>query len=203
MAEMNGQGRFRTLPGIRALGLAAGALLLAWVAPVAASEGDADQAAHYRIGVEDVLEINVWKNPDVSRQVWVRPDGRITVPLAGEMLVQGLTVQAVADGLAEKLKEFFTEPVVTVTLLETNSYNVYLLGRVGTPGIMKLRSPKTVLQVLAMAGGFQEFANTGNIVVTRMVDGKPVRIPVDIPRIIKRGDQQDFLLLPGDVVVVP
>ncbi|MEW6487629.1 MAG: polysaccharide biosynthesis/export family protein [Thermodesulfobacteriota bacterium] len=186
-----------------ALGLVAGALLLAGGPPAACAEQEAEGAEHYRIGVEDVLEINVWKNPDVSRQVWVRPDGRITVPLAGEMLVRGLTVQEVAEGLTGKLKEFFTEPVVTVTLLETNSYNVYLLGRVGTPGIMKLRSPKTVLQVLAMAGGFQEFASTGNIVVTRMVEGKSVRIPVDVPRIIKRGDQQDFLLLPGDVVVVP
>jgi polysaccharide export outer membrane protein len=203
MINMHVHSHGRTCRGIRALGLAVGALLLAWACPASSSEGAADEAQHYRIGVEDVLEINVWKNPDVSRQVWVRPDGRITVPLAGEMLVRGLTVQEVAQGLTEKLKEFFTEPVVTVTLLETNSYNVYLLGRVGTPGIMKLRSPKTVLQVLAMAGGFQEFASTGNIVVTRMVDGKPVRIPVDISRIIKRGDQQDFLLLPGDVVVVP
>lgn len=203
MVGMNGRHDVRWFWWGAALGLVAGAVLLGWTPPAACAEEAVEEAQHYRIGVEDVLEINVWKNPDVSRQVWVRPDGRITVPLAGEMLVRGLTVQEVAEGLTEKLKEFFTEPVVTVTLLETNSYNVYLLGRVGTPGIMKLRSPKTVLQVLAMAGGFQEFASTGNIVVTRMVDGKPVRIPVDVPRIIKRGDQQDFLLLPGDVVVVP
>ncbi|MFU8858014.1 MAG: polysaccharide biosynthesis/export family protein [Deferrisomatales bacterium] len=188
---------------VRSLGLAVAVLLLGWSSPAAEAGGEGDPPEQYRIGVEDVLEINVWKNPEVSRQVWVRPDGRISVPLAGELRAQGLTVQEVADDLTGRFKEYFTEPVVTVTLLETNSYNVYLLGRVGNPGVMKLRSPKTVLQVLAMAGGFQEFANTGKIVVTRIVDGQSTRIPVDVPKIIRRGGQEDFLLLPGDVIVVP
>jgi polysaccharide export outer membrane protein len=157
----------------------------------------------YQIGVEDVLDISVWKNPDVSRQVWVRPDGRITVPLVGEVFVEGLAVQALTDILTERMKEYFTEPVVTVTLVETNSYTIYLLGRIGTPGVMKLRSPRTFLQVLAMAGGFQEFADTDKVVVVRWEGQERKRISVDVEKIIKKDVQADFVMRPGDVIIVP
>ncbi|GAB4255060.1 MULTISPECIES: polysaccharide biosynthesis/export family protein [Deferrisoma] len=156
----------------------------------------------YRIGIEDVLDIQVWKNPDVSRQVWVRPDGRITLPLVGEMFVEGLTLQGLTEELTARLKEYYTDPVVTVSLVEINSYTIYLLGRVNSPGAMKLRSPKTFLQVLAMAGGFQEFADTDSVMLIRWVDGKETRTPVDAGAILKRGEG-DFVLRPGDVIVVP
>lgn len=157
----------------------------------------------YRIGVEDVLDINVWKTPDVTTQVWVRPDGRITVPLMGELRAEGLTVQQLSDALVEGLKEYFTDPVVTVTLVETNSLTVYLLGRVGSPGAMKLRGPKTFLQVLSMAGGFQEFADTDSIVVMRQGPDGTESIHVDVEKMIKKGADLDFMLRPGDVIVVP
>jgi polysaccharide export outer membrane protein len=159
--------------------------------------------AQYQIGVEDVLEINVWKNPDVSRQVWVRPDGRITLPLIGDVVAKGLTTQQLVEALTARLKEYFTDPVVTVTLLEINSYTVYLLGRVEKPGEMKLRSPKTFLQVLAMAGGFQEFADTDSVVLVRWEAGQQRRIHVDAKDIIAKGSENDFLMRPGDVIIVP
>ncbi len=156
----------------------------------------------YRIGIEDVLDIQVWKNADVSRRVWVRPDGRITIPLVGEVVAEGLTLQQLGDVLTERLKEYYTDPVVTVSLQETNSYVIYLLGRIKSPGAKKLRSPKTFLQLLAMAGGFQEFADTDNVVLVRWKDGKQMRIPIDAERILTKGEG-DFIVRPGDVIVVP
>ena len=164
---------------------------------------DAPTRPEYRIGIEDVLDVNVWKNPEVSRQVWVRPDGRITLPMVGEVPVEGLTTMALVDLLTERLKEYYTDPLVTVSLTEINSFNVYFLGRVTTPGVMKLRSPKTFLQALAMAGGFQEFADTGDVVLVRWEGGQEKRIPVDAKKLIAKGSEQDFLLRPGDVVIVP
>ncbi len=175
--------------------------LLGWSAPAGAEEVVVERPP-YRIGVEDVLDIQVWKNPDLSRRVWVRPDGRITLPLVGEVFAEGLTVRELTGVLRERLKEYLTDPVVTVSLEEINSYTVYLLGRVNKPGAMKLRSPRTFLQVLAMAGGFQEFADTDSVVLVRWENGQEKRIPVDAKAILKRGEG-DFVLRPGDVIVVP
>ncbi len=184
--------------------LAVIALLMTLGVPAAGRGGEAARAERpaYRIGIEDVLDVQVWKNADVSRHVWVRPDGRITLPLVGEVFVEGLTLQELTDTLTERLKEYFTDPVVTVSLQEINSYTVYLLGRVGSPGAMKLRSPKTFLQVLAMAGGFQEFADTDNVILVRWENGEETRTPIDAEKILKRGEG-DFVLRPGDVVIVP
>jgi polysaccharide export outer membrane protein len=162
----------------------------------------ADPSA-YRIGVEDILEVFVWKNPDVSRQVWVRPDGRVTLPLVGELVVEGLTTQQLTTLVTERLRQFFTDPVVTVNLMDINSYSIYLLGKIAKPGVMKLRGPKTFLQVVSMAGGFQEFADTGKVVIVRWERGKAQRISVDVDKILKKDVQGDLVLQPGDVVMVP
>ncbi len=175
--------------------------VLGWPA-LAGAEDVVVERPPYRIGVEDVLDIQVWKNPDISRRVWVRPDGRITLPLVGEVFAEGLTVQELTDVLTDRLREYLTDPVVTVSLEEINSYTVYLLGRVNKPGAMKLRSPRTFLQVLAMAGGFQEFADTDGVVLVRWEDGREKRIRVNAKAILKRGEG-DFILRPGDVIVVP
>lgn len=184
-------------------------VILGWLAsasvlsPIAGLAQEARERPEYRIGIEDVLDINVWKNPEVSRQVWVRPDGRITLPMVGELSVEGLTTAELVAVLTGRLKEYYTDPLVTVSLTEINSFTVYLLGRVGTPGAMKLRSPKTFLQVLAMAGGFQEFADTGSVVLVRWDGGEEKRIPVDAKKIVAKGSEKDFPLEPGDVVIVP
>lgn len=183
--------------------------LLGWLAVSGGSTAGVGLAqesvprAEYRIGIEDVLEVNVWKNAEASRQVWVRPDGRVTLPMVGELSVEGLTTRELVALLTERFKEFYTDPVVTVSLTEINSFTVYLLGRVGTPGAMKLRSPKTFLQVLAMAGGFQEFADTGSVVVVRWEGAEEKRIPVDAKKMVAKGSEKDFFLKPGDVVIVP
>jgi polysaccharide export outer membrane protein len=162
-----------------------------------------DPRPEYRIGVEDVLEVNVWKNPEVSRQIWVRPDGRITIPMLGEVVAEGRTPSELQEVLTDRFREYFTDPLVTVSLVEINSYTVYLLGRVNDAGALKLKSPKTFLQVLAMAGGFQEFADAGNVLLVRWEGDQETRVPVDARKIIGKGTEQDFLLRPGDVIIVP
>lgn len=182
------------------------AVLLLVSTPLSVALADQDPTGEkpaYRVGVEDVLEVNVWHNPDVSRQVLVRPDGRITLPLIGEVVVDGLTTLEVSENLAERLKEYLTDPLVTVTVLEINSYSIYLLGRVGAQGEIRLRSPKTFLQVIAIAGGFQEFADTDDIILVRDEGGEKRRTRVDANKIIAKGTEADFLVRPGDVIIVP
>lgn len=195
------------MPSLRLRAMKVWSLLLALVFSLMEIAIAADQAPKdlplYRIGIEDVLDVNVWKNQDISRQVWVRPDGRITLPLVGEVSAKGLTTQELTELLTARLKEYFTEPVVTVSLVEIHSYTIYLLGRIGRPGEMKLRSPKTFLQVLAMAGGFLEFADTGSVVLVRWENGEERRMNVDAKRIISKGSESDFVMKPGDVVIVP
>ncbi|MBI5017299.1 MAG: polysaccharide biosynthesis/export family protein [Deltaproteobacteria bacterium] len=157
----------------------------------------------YRVGVEDLLDINVWRNPDLSRQVWVRPDGRVSLPLVGEFVAEGLTTGELAFQLQGRLAAYFADPVVTVGLVEINSYTVYLMGMVRTPGAQKLRSPRTFLQVLTMAGGFQEFADSGNVSVVRWEGGVQKRLNVDAKKIISKGTEADFVVQPGDVIIVP
>ncbi len=188
---------------IRHLGIVAIGLLAALFATSSAFAQAAAERAPYRVGVEDVLEINVWHNEDVSRQVSVRPDGRITLPLVGEVIAEGLTAEELAQLLTERLKEYLTDPLVSVSVVAINSYSVYLLGRVGTQGEIRLRSPRTFLQVIAMAGGFQEFADTDDVVLVREVDGAKQRIPVNAAKIIAKGTEADFVVLPGDVIIVP
>lgn len=178
-------------------------VVVGWLAATTGLAQTTGDRQLYRIGVEDVLDVNVWKNPDVSRQVWVRPDGRITLPLVGEVVAESLTPLELTEVLSSRLSEFFTDPVVTVTVTQVNSYNVYLLGRVASPGVVALKSPKTFLQVLAMVGGFQEFADTGSIALIRWEDGVQRRTEVDARKIIAKGSQDDFFLKPGDVLVVP
>lgn len=179
--------------------------IMFFFADSALSEAEnASKPQSYRIGVEDVLTINVWKEPDISRDVWVRPDGRITIPLVGEVFAEGITTSELTEILTKKLKDYFTDPIVTVTLMETNSYTVYLLGRVKTPGFMRLRSPKTFLQVISMAGGFEEFADTDSIAIMRREGDKSVKIQVDFDKMLSRkGGDSDLMLQRGDVVIIP
>ncbi|MBI5446755.1 MAG: polysaccharide biosynthesis/export family protein [Deltaproteobacteria bacterium] len=157
----------------------------------------------YRIGVEDVLEINVWRNPDVTRQVWVRPDGRIALPLIGETVAQGLTPGELAAEVETRLKRYLADTVVNVSVLETNSHTVYVMGMVRTPGALRLRSPRTLLQILTMAGGLQDFADSRNMAIVRWEAGKQKRIPVDGKKMMTKEAELDFFLQPGDVVIVP
>ena len=158
----------------------------------------------YRIGVEDDLQISVWKEPDLSITVVVRPDGMITIPLVNDVHVVGLTPTELQALLTEKLKPFINEPQVTIIVRGIKSRKVFLYGQVGRGGAYPLIGSKTVLELLAEAGGLTTFAKRGSIYVLREVDHKQVKIPFNYNSALKGKKPTDnFELLPGDIVVVP
>jgi polysaccharide export outer membrane protein len=168
-------------------------------APSAASA--AKPAAAYVIGPSDVLLIVVWKEPELSRPVTVRVDGMATFPLLGDVQAAGHTPTQLAEIITEGLRRFIEVPRVTVGIEQANSSRVYVLGQVNKSGEFPLGGPTTVLQALALAGGFKEFAKTDTIAVVRK-DGTV--LPVNYKRIADGKDTaQNVLLLPGDTVVVP
>jgi polysaccharide biosynthesis/export protein len=158
----------------------------------------------YTIGEQDVLHIDVWQERELSEDVVVRPDGKITVPLVDELYVVGMTPPQLEQVLEEKLKPFLTVPKVTVVVRSINSRQVYIVGQVGRRGAIPINSTTTVLQLLAEAGGPSNFAKTKKIYILRNVHGKQVRIPFNYDEVIQgKDDKQNIVLEPGDTVVVP
>ena len=156
----------------------------------------------YIVGIADALVISVWKEPDFSGPVVVRPDGIITVPVIGDIHVAGLTTLQVQDILTEKLKSVVTEPQVTVIVRDIRSRKVYLVGKVGRPGGVMLTGHETVLQVLADAGGPSQFAKSQKMYVLRTVGTHQKRIPFNYKKVLS-GAEPDLELDVGDVIVVP
>ena len=167
------------------------------VARVMATTGD------YQIGPEDVLDISVWKNAELSRKVPVRPDGKISLPLVNDIQAAGLTPTQLRQQLATKLAEFGPAPEVSVVVAEVQSNQVAVVGAVKTPNRFTLRSPATVLEMIALAGGLTEFANKERIVVLRTNGSATTRIPFNYRKVADGNDQENFLVKPGDIIVVP
>jgi polysaccharide export outer membrane protein len=158
----------------------------------------------YHIGVEDDLQISVWKEPDLSVSVVVRTDGMITMPLLNDIRIVGLTTTELQTLLTEKLKSFVNEPQVTVVVRGIKSRKVYVYGQINKAGAYALVGKKTVLEVLAEAGGLSLFAKKGSIYVLRETAGKKERIPFNYNSALKGKNPNDnFELLPGDIIVVP
>lgn len=173
-------------------------------APPADSPTAVDMNA-YRIGIDDELQISVWKEPDLSSVVTVRADGMITVPLLNDLKVVGLSTKELQLLLEEKFKGFVNEPQVTIIPRALKSRKVYLIGAVGHQGQFPLTGNMTVLQLLSEAGGLGTFAKSRSIHILRTVNGRQVRIPFNYKRAIQgaSGKSEDIVLLPGDMVVVP
>jgi polysaccharide export outer membrane protein len=160
----------------------------------------------YYIGPEDVLDIIVWRNGDLSKQVTVRPDGRISLPLLGDIEANGLTPAELTTRIANRLKQFKETPTVSVIVQAVNSYAIYVLGEVGKPGKHPLKSKTTLLQAITMAGGFTQTAARNRMVIFRLGEGKNSEEKLkasyyDI--VMKDGSNQNVLLKPGDTIVVP
>jgi len=169
-------------------------------AAVTASVADAD----YKIGPQDVVRIDVWKEPDISRTIPVRPDGKVSLPLLNDVQAAGLTAMQLAGSLRESLSKYLTSPQVTVTVTEINSRRVYITGEVAHAGALPLLPNMTVLQALSSAGGFTQFAKVKGIYVLRTEDGKQVKHPFNYREVVKGNlAEQNILLQPGDVIVVP
>ena len=157
----------------------------------------------YVIGVDDVLLISVWKEPDLTATLPVRPDGMISVPLLDDVQAAGLTPMQLAAVLKEKLRSYVTNPRVTVVITQTNSHRIYVLGEVLHTGPISLVHKMTVLQALATAG-FNEFANTKGIYILRTQNGKEEKIRFNYKQVLKgEGESKNILLQPGDMIVVP
>jgi polysaccharide export outer membrane protein len=163
----------------------------------------------FLLGPEDVLEVSVWRNQDLSRTVVVRPDGKFSLPLIGDVQASGLNASQVAAKIAAKLAEFKENPNVSVSLKEINSYFIYVLGEVHKPGKFPLKSYVTVLQGVSMAGGFTPFASQSRMQVIRTrtsENGKEnqIRIPVPYNDLVSgKGEVGNFILKSGDTIVVP
>ena len=158
----------------------------------------------YVIGADDVLDINAWKEPEITRTVPVRPDGKISLPLINDIQAAGFTPTQLATIITEKLKKYLTEPQVSVIVRTINSRRVYILGEVGRPGAYPLLPDMTVLQALSSAGGFTQFANSKKIYVLRSESGKQVKYPFNYRQVVAgQYTQQNIVLQPGDTIVVP
>ena len=167
-----------------------------------------EPSSAYRIGSEDVLDIVVWKNPDMSKTVIVRPDGMISLPLISDIQAAGLTPNQLRDSIVEKLKEYQQTVVVSVIVQGINSYRVFILGEVIRPGIYILKTKTTLLQAIALAGGFNQFASKNKIVVIRerLDDNSPEeKISISFDDIVtaKNKSDKNIILRPGDTIFVP
>lgn len=161
-------------------------------------------AGEYKIGSEDVVRVDVWKEPDISRTIPVRPDGKISLPLLNDVQAAGLTATQLSAAIHDELTKYLTNPQVTVTVTEINSRRVYVTGEVTRPGALALLPNMTVLQALTSTGGFTQFAKIKNIYVLRVEDGKQVQHPFNYKEVVKGKKPEDNILLqPGDVIVVP
>ncbi len=158
----------------------------------------------YRIGPEDVLEIFVWKEPELQREVLVRPDGGISFPLAGDLEAAGRTPVEVQEELTKRLQRYIPEAVVTVTVTKVAGYRIFVVGKVTNPGQFVVGRYVNVLQALTLAGGLTPYASENKIKVVRKKDGKEITFPFQYSEVKKgRKLEQNILLQSGDVVVVP
>ena|SRR5208283_4710443 len=165
---------------------------------------EANDDSNYIIGAEDVLTVNVWKETDVSRSVPVRPDGKISLPLLNDVQAAGLTPQQLAASIRDGLKKYMADPEVTVIVTAVNSRRIYVMGEVTHPGVVPLTHGMTVLQALASAGSFTQFANIKAMYVLRNENGKQVKYPFNYKAVVKgQNPEQNLELKPGDTIVVP
>ena len=180
-------------------------IVLCFVFVILATTASSSSAGEvYRIGAGDVLEISVWKDPDLSRTVTVPPDGVISFPLVDAIKVTDLTVADLDKVVTQKLSEFVPDVTVTVMLTEINSLKAYVIGKVNNPGMYDITLNTNVMQILAQAGGLTPFASDGNIKILRQKGGIITKIPFDYGEVEKgKNIEQNILLNSGDVIVVP
>jgi polysaccharide export outer membrane protein len=164
-------------------------------APVVADE--------YVLGVEDKLGISVWREAELGKSVVIRPDGKVTFPLVGDVQAAGRTPRQLTEDLTKSIAKYIKEPVVTVVVEEINNFKVFVLGEVTVQGTLNLRRHTRLLEAIAMAGGVTQFADRSNVVLLRYQDGKEARTKIDYRKIVS-GDKPELNveLKPGDTIIV-
>jgi polysaccharide export outer membrane protein len=178
-----------------------------WQAIAATDDTEEEKTSvenEYIIGPTDILEIHVWREPDLSRTIPVRPDGKITLPLLNDVQASGLTPLELKAGIEKQLAEFVESPIVSVAVQEIHSKNIFVLGQVESPGQYPLQQDLTVLQALSLAGGLAEWADKGDVVILRKENGKHSRIKFDYKNVSKgKHLEKNIVLQPGDTIIVP
>ncbi len=168
-----------------------------------AAKGTQENDPDYVIGIEDVIAVNVWHEPEMSRAMGVRPDGKISLPLIGEVVAEGKTPKQLQMELSKKLSELIKNPDVTVIVQDIKSQKFNVLGEVQKPGVFPLTKPMTILDAVAMAGGFRDFAKPKKMYILRRAkDGSNSKIPVNYNNVIK-GNDKNVELESRDTVIVP
>ena len=160
----------------------------------------------YVVGPEDILDISVWKNADLSRIVTVRPDGMISLPLIGDVKASGLSPEQLKAAIEKKLREYSETAIVSVIVQTVNSYKVFVLGEVRTPGVQSYKTNTTVLQAITLAGGFTEYASKNSLVLIRKSkDGSEEKIKLRFKDLISPNEKENknVVLKPGDTIFVP
>ncbi len=185
-------------------------VLVGCAASRAAKKGGSDNSLapalggpQYRIGAEDVLHIAVWENPQLTLDVVVRPDGRISIPLVQDVQAEGLTAVELAAVLHQKLRAYIKQPQVFVIVTQINAPKVFVVGNVTRPGPYPLRSDTSVLQALSLAGGFTQFASPRSIKLVRGLGTKQEVRKINYYSLIDGAGEGNYLLMPGDTIVVP
>ena len=187
------------------------ALTVCTLTPMAAKDKDADKkpapqpptvADEYRMGAGDKLRIEVYKDPQLSQSAQVRPDGKITLPLVGDMMASGLTPIELRNAITTSLKDYITNPTVTVIVVEATAATAYVMGEVNHPGAVNLQAPLTIIQALALAGGLKDFADAKNIRVLRKGPSGVQTLTFNYKEALKSAGAPIYLR-PGDTVVVP
>jgi polysaccharide export outer membrane protein len=161
------------------------------------------RTADYYIGPEDILDILVWKNPELSRTVPVRPDGKVSLPLVNDIQAAGLTPTELREQLTKRLGEYVPAAEVAVIVREVHSVKVAVVGAVRVPGRYEVNSPATVLEMIAQAQGLTEFASKDRIVVIRQTAAGRERIPFNYRRVADGSEKDNFFVQAGDIIVVP
>jgi polysaccharide biosynthesis/export protein len=174
------------------------------LAPASAASKPATEDPNYVIGAQDILDVSVWKEPDFTRTVPVRPDGKISLPLLNDVQASGLTPSQLAAEVSKSLTKFVTSPQVTIIVTQINSQRVYLLGEVARPGAYTMLPDMTILQALSNAGGCSQYANSKRIYVLREENGKQQKFFFNYKDVISgKRTEQNIKLKAGDTIVVP
>lgn len=177
------------------------ALAIALIPAPPACSQEKGRTSEYRIGPEDVLNIHVWREDAISRIVPVRLDGKISLPLLDDIQAAGKTPIELKHEITDMLRQYIDDPMVTVIVTEHNNFKVFVTGQVRTPGMHRLRSRGSLLQVIPLCGGFTEWADQKRIVLIRSQEGREEKKTINYTKLIETGS--DFELQPGDVIVVP
>jgi polysaccharide export outer membrane protein len=185
--------------GIAAKGKAADNAVKTPPAPQAVSQAGPD----YRMGPEDVLRISVWENRELTLDLVVRPDGKVSMPLIQDVVAEGQTAMELANTIHDRLLTFIKEPQVSVIVLQVNAPKYFVIGNVTKPGTYPLRSETSILQALSLAGGFTQFASPRSIKLIRNTTGKQEVRKVNYNNMIDEGGEGNYILKSGDTIVVP